>query len=308
LKTLVIYWQITLLAFCLSLTIIDANAQADRRQHRISATTNWQAAAVGTTTNIPYVAGGTDPLQTLDIYSPSGAQALPVVVFIHGGGFGIGDKKNGALAKATTFNSAGMIFVSLNYRLSPAVKYPAHVQDVGRAIAWIHKNISRFGGDPDKIVVMGHSAGAELAALVATDERYLQAAGSNLTILKGAILLDGATYDMTRAMAGRGKAQLEPVFGNNPKVWQDASVINHVQPQKGIPPFLIIYVSFRGESKAQAEQLASLLNSAGSRAAVKPAFNKTHKTLNQEFGQAGDAPTEEVFSFLNSLPGFSKSQ
>ena len=305
-KTLAIYRRITLFTICLSLTIVGANAQADRLLYRVSADTNSQAAAVGTTTNISYVAGSTDPLQTLDIYSPGGARALPIVVFIHGGGFGIGDKKNGALAKATTFNSAGMIFVSLNYRLSPAVKYPAHVQDVGRAIAWIHKNISRFGGDPDKIVVMGHSAGAELAALVSTDERYLQAAGSNLTALKGAILLDGATYDMTRAMAGRGKAQLEPVFGNNPKVWQDASVINHVQPQKGIPPFLIIYVSYRSESKAQAEQLASLLNNAGSKAIVKPAINKTHKTLNQEFGQAGDPPTEAVFSFLNSLPGFSK--
>lgn len=276
-----------------------------RRPLRESTPGNWTAGGVAT--DIPYVERQPDTLQRLDIYGVKGARSAPVIIFVHGGGFSIGDKKNAAFSKASAFNAAGMVFVSLNYRLSPAVKYPTHVEDIAAAISWLRKNVSRYGGDPGRMVIMGHSAGAELAALVSTDERYLQACGSDLSALKGAILLDGGTYNLESAMGSGGKSQLEPVFGSNPKVWRDASVTNHVQAGKGIPPFLIIYVSFRKESKQQTEQLASLLHQAGIRADVRPAYNKTHKTLNKELGQRDDEPTQEIFRFLGTIPNFTRN-
>ena len=150
------------------------------------------------TRDVPYAAPGGDPkLNSLDIYAPEGKTKCPVVVFIHGGGWQIGDKRSGAQAKGKGFPEQGYVFVSINYRLAPKVKHPVLAQDVAKAIAYVHANIGKYGGDPDRIFVMGHSAGAHLAALVSTDDRYLNAEGLTLKTLRGTILLDGGSYDMS---------------------------------------------------------------------------------------------------------------
>ena len=112
---------------------------------------------------------------------------------------------------------------------------------------------------------MGHSAGAQLAALVATDERYLKAEGLNLKNLSGAVLLDGGTYDIATAMKTTAQKveNLTPVFGDDPKVWKEASPLFHVAKGKGIPPFLVIHVASREDSGAQSRVLAKALNDAG---------------------------------------------
>jgi len=143
--------------------------------------------------NLPYatIPGVNPNLLSLDVYAPATGQNHPVIVMVHGGGWQRGDKANANIAtnKYRHFTQAGYVFVSINYRLSPAVKHPAHVQDVAKALAWVAKNINRYSGNPARIYLMGHSAGAHLAALVATDQRYLEAAGENLQLLKGVILL-----------------------------------------------------------------------------------------------------------------------
>jgi arylformamidase len=199
--------------------------------------------------DIPYdhVAGVDPKLLSLDIYTPKRAAAAspdpePVVVYIHGGGWKIGDKANpdSGSHKAVTFVSSGFVYVAINYRLSPAVHHPTHAQDVAKALAWVADNIGRYSGDPERIYAMGHSAGAHLAALVATDESYLKREGHSLKTIKGDILLDVGAYDIPWVMdhlkEERGRELFLSAFGNDPKVWGDASPIYHVAAGKDIPP------------------------------------------------------------------------
>src|SRR5262245_55023488 len=114
--------------------------------------------------DIPY-ADPAHKLQTLDVYSPAGAKDLPVVFWIHGGGWQTGDKKDVQL-KPQAFNDKGFVFVSTNYRLLPDVEMGTIVRDVAKAVRWVHDHIAEYGGDPKRLFVMGHSAGAQLAALI----------------------------------------------------------------------------------------------------------------------------------------------
>ncbi|MBC8042889.1 MAG: alpha/beta hydrolase [Rhizobacter sp.] len=244
--------------------------------------------------------GSDAKLNSLDVYTLEGqAAAKPVVVFIHGGGWRIGDKQSGAKVKAESFAKAGYVFVSINYRLSPAVTHPAHIEDVAKALRWVHGNIATYGGDSSQIFVMGHSAGAHLAALIATDDRYLNAEGMSLKNLRGAILLDGGSYNMTAAI---GKDErIADAFGSDKAAWKQASPVYNVSQGKNIPPFLIIYVATREATKRQSEQLAKALTDSGIKADVQPASNKTHATLNKELGLPNDPPTAQVYAFLKSL-------
>ena len=155
----------------------------------------------------------------LDLYLPEGATATdsrPVVVYVHGGGWRAGDKRNRIADKVNLFTGAGYVFASLNYRLSPAtlsatpdpsrIKFPDHPHDVGEAIGWLDRNLASYGGDPERIAVIGHSAGAHLVSLVATDPSYLQAYGVEPWQLVGAVSLDTAAFDVATRIA-----ELRPV-------------------------------------------------------------------------------------------------
>src|SRR6187431_2167335 len=124
--------------------------------------------------------------QVLDVYAPAGAKNLPVVFWIHGGGWVTGDKSEVKL-KPRAFTERGFVFVSTNYRLLPQVEMGTIVGDIARSIRWVHDHIAEYGGDPDRILIMGHSAGAQLAAIVCTDDRYLRAEGLSLAIFKGCV-------------------------------------------------------------------------------------------------------------------------
>src|SRR2546423_5885213 len=144
--------------------------------------------------DIPY-ADPAHKLQALDVYSPAGAKNLPVVVWIHGGGWQTGDKKEVQL-KPQAFNDKGFVFVSTNYRLLPDVDMGTIVRDVAKGVHWVHDHIAEHGGDPSRLFIMGHSAGAQLAALLCTDDRYLKAEGLSLALIKGCVPVDGDTYDV----------------------------------------------------------------------------------------------------------------
>ena len=126
-----------------------------------------------TAANVPF-GDPANPRQKVDIYAPAGAKNLPVVFWIHGGGWQAGDKTSVQI-KPQVFVEKGFVFVSTNYRLLPTVEMPAIVQDIAKSIHWVHDHIAEHGGDPKRILVMGHSAGAQLAALICTDERFLKA-------------------------------------------------------------------------------------------------------------------------------------
>ena len=144
--------------------------------------------------DIPYTKNA-DKLQTLDVYSPSKAKNLPVVFWIHGGGWQAGDKSE-VYVKPQVFNGKGFIFVSTNYRLLPKVDMATLTRDVAKSIRWVHDHIAEYGGDPKRLLIMGHSAGAQLAALLCTDERYLKEEGLSFAIIKGCVPVDGDTYDI----------------------------------------------------------------------------------------------------------------
>lgn len=247
--------------------------------------------------------GSDKRLTSLDVYSPASGEKHPIMVWIHGGGWRRGDKANVSL-KPRAFVGQGYVLVSVNYRLVPQVTYKEQGGDVAQAIRWVHDHAQEHRGAADRIVVMGHSAGAHLAALVATDDRYLKAQELPLNTIKGAILLDGAGYnipDRIEAAPPAARRLAEGVFGSDKKTQKDASPITHVAQDKGIPPFLIIHVADRAESKAQSHELANALRKAGVSAEVVPAEGKSHGSLNQELGQPDDKPTAAVFAFLSRL-------
>src|SRR4029434_1956448 len=120
---------------------------------------------------------------------------VPVVFWIHGGGWQTGDKTMVAL-KPKAFTDAGFVFVSISHRLLPSVEMGAITRDVATALGWVHKNIATHGGDPNRLLVMGHSSGGQLAALMCTDDRYAKAPGYALTMIKGCVPVDADTFDI----------------------------------------------------------------------------------------------------------------
>jgi len=186
--------------------------------------------------DVPYAT--THERQVLDVYAPEGAKNLPVVFWIHGGGWQSGDK--GMVAqKPKAFTGAGFVFVSINHRLLPTVDMGALTRDVASALGWVHKNIATHGGDPTRLLVMGHSSGGQLAALMCTDDRYAKAEGVSLTIIKGCVPVDADTFDIpaiiemaeTRARVHRlsmptyGHRQQ---FGDDPAKQRDFSAVTVV--------------------------------------------------------------------------------
>lgn len=259
-----------------------------------------------TALDIPYaeIPGGDVRLTSLDVYAPPDGAGFPVVVWVHGGGWSRGDKGN-VEEKPPAFTAAGYVFVSVNYRLSPAVQHPAHVQDVAAAIAWVHRNIADYGGDPGKIFLIGHSAGAHLVALVATDEAHLGRQGMGLDALSGVVCLDGAGYDIPWALAEASVSSslYRQAFGNDRAGWWEASPIAHVAPGKGIPPFLLVYAGRRAASKEAAARFAAALREAGVRAELYHAADKDHQGVNRDLGKPGDATAARVLAFLTESLG-----
>src|SRR5436309_2398433 len=216
--------------------------------------------------DIPYA----DPpheRQVLDVYSPPKAKNLPVVFWIHGGGWQGGDKAE-VHVKPQVFNAKGFILVSTNYRLLPNVDMATLTRDIAKSIRWVHDHIAEHGGDPKRLLIMGHSAGAQLAALLCTDERYLQEEGLSFAIIKGCVPVDGDTYDipaMIEVAEMRQRLHGLPLpkfghrikFGNDPAKHKDFSAVTHVAKNKGITPFLILYVANHPDVTVQALRLGN---------------------------------------------------
>jgi arylformamidase len=258
--------------------------------------------------DIPY-AGPEQKQQVLDVYSPKGAKDLPVVFWIHGGGWQTGDKKEVQL-KPQAFNDRGFVFVSINYRLLPAVDMATIVRDVARAGRWVHDHIAEYGGDPHRLFIMGHSAGAQLAALICTDDRYLKAEGVPLADVKGCVPVDGDTYDIPAIIETaetrwrvhglpRAKFGHREKFGNDPAKHKDFSAVTHVARGKDIPPFLILYVAGHPDTTAQAQRLGNVLKEAGIPVTLFGGRETTHNKLNADLGRPDDPATKVLFEFLD---------
>lgn len=245
-----------------------------------------------------------DPkLNMLNVYMPKKGSNSPMVVWVHGGSWTYGDKDN-VLYKAEYFTARGYVFVSINYRLSPGVRHPVNAQDVADALVWLHENATHYSADPEKIFMIGHSAGAHLAALVSIDEKYLEKSGGSLSILDGVVLLDGTGYDITQLMKNADTKMKEwygDAFGTTKKDWDLASPVNFIKPGNDIPPFLIAYADEQEPSQKQAILLSKKLSEANVKNKMFHYEKKNASTINKELGKETDKPTEDVYRFLQEI-------
>jgi acetyl esterase len=134
------------------------------------------------------LAYGSDALQKLDLYAPSGSptRPVPIIVFVHGGGFATGDKRDGG-SIAAYFSRHSMLGIAINYRLVPAATWPDQSLDLGDAMAWLKANAGRYGADPSRIIVIGQSSGAAVVASYVLDQSIKTVRDG----VVGAVLLSG---------------------------------------------------------------------------------------------------------------------
>jgi arylformamidase len=245
---------------------------------------------------------GPDQRQQLD-YWPASSKSSPLVVYIHGGGWSRGDKRHGAGSKPAFYNQLGYGFASLNYRLVPQVSPDSQAQDIATAIATLRKDAAQLGFDPSRIIMMGHSAGAHLAALVSTDPRYFQAAAVPMSAIAATVLLDGAGYDVPRQMA-ESKNLVGPLYEaafTTDKARQAAlSPVTHAAAPNS-RNWLILHVESRADARSQSDALATALRRAGAHVEVKAVPGATHMTVNRDAGQEGTFVAREISAFVKAL-------
>ncbi len=239
---------------------------------------------------------------SLDVYVPDPVDApAPVVLFVHGGGWAGSDKayyKDLGEKPAWFTTELGYVFVSMNHRFLPDGGYPGSFEDVAKALAWIHDNIAEYGGDPERIILFGHATGAIQTSLVATDATFLAAVGHDLSLIKGVICVDVAFYDLVGL---KGAGVIDRAFPADPDIRRRASPIHNIAPNKGIPPFLILYGGEGGAVRTQSEAMAAALRAADISATAIEFPDKDHFTSNEHVGRPGDASTIVVERFLESL-------
>jgi acetyl esterase/lipase len=244
---------------------------------------------------------GDHPRQQIDVYEPVDAvDDLPMVLFIHGGGWSAGSHK-AAGSKPRHFNRANYYFASAGYRVLPDTPVEQQAEDIGAAVRALRGQARAIGFDPDRIVLMGHSSGAHLAALVGTDPKY---AGSGFTAIRGVVLLDGAGYDIGANMTGAGPQIWQiynTAFGSDPVRHAALSPVSHVGGADA-PNWLALYAEERDIAQTQSQMLVAGLVAAGLNAEALAIPGTDHGRMNQELGtDAGAQQTQAVDAFLADL-------
>jgi arylformamidase len=231
---------------------------------------------------------------TLDLFLPRKGNNWPTLVLVHGGAWVVGNKEYmGGLAYALAQN--GYAVANINYRLTPRVRHPGHVEDVARAIAWVRKNAHRYGADPKTLYVAGHSAGAHLASLVSLNGRFLKAEGVDANKdIAGVVAISGV-YAVDNHV-------LDPVFPPEKKVWQDASPIEHIT--RDSPPFLILFAEHEMQGKIplveQAGEFYEALQKAGVDSKITEIRNVNHDTIIRSVASRSSNTLESVLQFLKT--------
>jgi len=237
-------------------------------------------------------AGGKD---TLDLYLPEGRRNAPVLVWYYGSQLMGGDKREDAFV-GRRFASAGIVTVVVNYRLSPEVSHPAHVQDAAASFAWVKRHIAEHGGDADRVFASGYSAGGYLVALLATDPRYLAAHKLSPRDVRGVVPVSAFYWVERRGVAPDRDMS---VWGTDRAVWVDASPAHHLHPNA--PPMLILYAD-RDEDwrREQNVEVAAAMKAAGqTKVEITMIANRTHGTIYSRIGSDSDDTTEQIIRFVS---------
>ncbi|MEE8641083.1 MAG: alpha/beta hydrolase [bacterium] len=255
--------------------------------------------------DVPYYDGpGHDAKKhLLDLYLPADAENFPVLLFVHGGGWRHGHKDGDfnfyhRLGKGLARQGVGVAVAA--YRLAPKHKFPAQAEDVARATRWVYENIGEYGGDPGRIFLCGHSAGAHLVALVALDEKYLEGEGLPPDAVAGVIGISGP-YDVEYMWEEGGwfarRYFVEPAFGDEPATLAEASAPNYARADA--PPLLLIYAEHdHAGLAAQAYRSAGALAARGVQTPVHEVAGRNHLTIIYNAGKEGDDTTELILDFI----------
>jgi acetyl esterase/lipase len=253
--------------------------------------------AVRVVGDVPYLQGSryADNKDRLDLYLPEGRRNAPVIVSYYGNQLMGGDKSEDAYI-GRRFAAAGFVTAVVNYRLSPAVSHPAHVQDAAASFAWVKRHIAEYGGNADQVFIIGYSAGAYLAALLSTDPRYLAAHNLSPRDIRGTVPVSAFYWVERRGVApDRDKS----VWGNDRNVWIDASPAHHLQT--GAPPMLILFAE-RDEDwrREQNTEFASAMMDAGNKSVeIAMIPNRNHATIWSRVGDEGDETAERIIKFAS---------
>ncbi len=265
-----------------------------------------QAQDDGITVDIPY-AGTDDPLQTLDVYIPDGgAESSPAILLIHGGGFVSGAKEQ-MRPLARLLVREGYVVVATDYRLAPASTYPAHVEDVMCAFAWLHANAVAYGIDPNEVTIWGGSAGGTLSLMIGT----LDTPSDYLTncpypapeIAPNAVIAYYPGTDFV-SMARADSEILLPYLGSerteNPELWAEASPITHVDGSE--PPFLLIHGTEDATVPViHSTAFADAVNAAGGSAEVLILEGAEHGFMVRLISEDGREAYQEATAFLERI-------
>ncbi|MEO5586572.1 MAG: alpha/beta hydrolase [Novosphingobium sp.] len=253
------------------------------------------------------IAYGDDPAQRLDFWPAQGASApAPLIIFVHGGGWQRGSKDNATGRwKANHYPGQGYAFASIDYRLVPAATAEQQAADIASAVKALIDRAGALGLDRRRIVLMGHSAGAQLVALVGTDERYLQAAGLSFADLAGVIAIDGAAYDVPAQMRDGPELMQKTyaqAFGADPARQRLLSpTLQSSAPNAA--RFLLLHVQ-REDGVRQTQALAAALKAGGSAvdvASVPGQGLMGHMEINRSLGDPGYAATATVDAWLKRV-------
>jgi acetyl esterase/lipase len=236
-----------------------------------------------------------DHKDKLDLYLPEGRTNVPVIVSYYGGGLTAGDKKNQTFI-GERFAAAGFATAVVNYRLSPGVTHPAHIQDAAASFAWVKRNIAKHGGNPDQVFIIGHSAGAYLVALLATDERYVAAHKLSLKDIRGVVPVSAFYWvERTDVAPARDKS----VWGTDTKVWVEASPAHHLR--KDAPPMLMLYADGDDEWRRQQNaEMAQAVQTTGAPVEIAQIAGRTHNSIWSKVAEPNDEVAERIVAFVRS--------
>jgi acetyl esterase/lipase len=243
------------------------------------------------------IAYGADPAQRLDAYLPPQPSRAPILVMVHGGGWRWGDKDNAGVIdnKVQRWLPKGIIFISINYRMAPEAPPLTQAEDVARALATVQHLAPGWGGDPGNVILMGHSAGAHLVALLTAAPEI--ATGQGAKPWKGAVLLDSGALNVPAIMTAPHWPLYDSAFGDDPAAWWAASPFHRLSGPT--PPMLAVCRRRGNESCPANEAFARRANVLGGRVEVVPVA-LSHAQINRQLGLPGPY-TARVEAFMRAL-------
>jgi arylformamidase len=243
------------------------------------------------------VAYGPAKLQTMDVYLPPQPKGAPIILMVHGGAWAFGDKSNSQVYenKVARWVTRSFIFVSMNYPMIPESDPVQQADDVARAMAAAQASAPSWGGDPTRLILIGHSAGAHLVSLLNADPSRATKLGVKPWL--GTVSLDSGALDVPAIMQHEHFDLYDRAFGDDPAFWQAASPIHHLT--KDGPPWLGVCNSNRPASCGPNQEYAAKAKNLGLRVQILGEPLR-HSDINRELGNPG-AYTEAVEAFMGSL-------